>query len=68
MPGMSGRELAARVEKSRPDLPVLYTSGYSDDEIVAHGVSTEEIDFLQKPARPAALLAKVGEILGRRGR
>jgi signal transduction histidine kinase len=65
MPGMGGRELAERVARAGPGLPVLFTSGYSDDEVLAHGVRTEDIDFLEKPARPAELLAKIREILSR---
>jgi CheY-like chemotaxis protein len=61
MPQMSGRELAQRLATLRPELKVLYMSGYSDDEI-------EDLDrdagFLQKPFTPSELTAKVAEVLG----
>src|ERR1700759_4183706 len=49
MPGLNGRELAERLLKIRPDMKVLYTSGYTDDVIVHHGVLDENIHFIGKP-------------------
>jgi CheY-like chemotaxis protein len=65
MPGMSGRELAMRALQVRPDLKVLYTTGYTDDDAVLRGVKTSELDLLQKPYLPAVLLGKVREVLDR---
>ncbi len=63
MPGQSGPRLAAQLSALRPALPVLFLSGYSDDEIMHHGVLDSGRPFLQKPFTPEMLTQKVREVL-----
>ncbi len=66
MPHTSGRELAERLSGLRPELPVLFMSGYTDDAIVHHGVLEASVAFLQKPITPTALCEKVRSVLDTR--
>ncbi len=63
MPRMNGRTLAQQILKARPDLKVLYMSGYTDSAIVQHGVLERGVSFLQKPFNLLALARKVREVL-----
>jgi two-component system cell cycle sensor histidine kinase/response regulator CckA len=63
MPGIDGVELAHRLGLVRPELKVLYISGYTDSIIVQRGVSAGSAAFLQKPFTPSALVEKVREVL-----
>ena len=65
MPGLNGRELAARLMATRPDLKVLYVSGYADDALGEHGVLAPGIAYLPKPFTPDTLLDKVRAVLDR---
>ena len=66
MPNLGGWELAERLLPRRPEMKVLYISGFTDDAATRRGVQNGEVAFLQKPFSPAALTAKVREVLGKR--
>jgi PAS domain S-box-containing protein len=64
MPKMGGRELAEKLTARLPDLRILFTSGYTDDAVVRHGVIEVGTNFIQKPFTPGSLAKKVRELLG----
>lgn len=64
MPGMGGRELADTIKSRRPQLKILYMSGYTNDEVVRHGVTLQRDAFLQKPFTPSGLVAMVRAAFG----
>jgi PAS domain S-box-containing protein len=61
MPKMSGRELADRIAELSPGTPVIFTSGYTDGEIVRRGLLDPTAAFIQKPFGPEAILRMVRE-------
>jgi CheY-like chemotaxis protein len=63
MPGMNGRDLAARWAASRPQTKIIFTSGYTEDTIALQGNLEAGIHFLQKPYRPDYLARKIREVL-----
>ncbi len=63
MPQMGGKELADWLKISRPNIKVLFTSGYADNAIVHHGVLDPGTHFLQKPFSLKTLSNKVREVL-----
>ena len=63
LPGMSGADLARRVQEARPETKVLFMSGYTDEAIGHHGVLESGTHFLQKPFASDALLRKVRDVL-----
>ncbi len=65
MPRMGGPELAACLRRGRPDLRVLYISGYTDSVLLQRGLVEGEVDLVPKPFSPAELLTKVRELLDR---
>jgi len=66
MPTMPGRELAQRLTELRPDLPVLFISGYPGADVVQRGLLDPGRPFIQKPFTPEALAEKVRELLDHR--
>jgi CheY-like chemotaxis protein len=61
MPGMSGPDLVEQLRAHRPNLRVVFMSGYDQGSLRARGADTH---YLQKPFKPRALLAKIAEVLG----
>ena len=66
MPQISGRELAERVLERWPDVPMLFTSGYTGLYVVQRGLLDEGQEFIQKPIAPDTLAQKVREMLDSR--
>jgi len=63
MPVMSGRELVSRLGPLRPEMKVLYMSGYTEEAIASRGVFGPGTAFLEKPFSPDALVRKIRETL-----
>ncbi len=63
MPEMGGRELADLLMKENPDLRVLFTSGYTDNQIVHNGKLQSKLNFIQKPFTIQTLSEKIRQVL-----
>ena len=63
MPGISGRTLADQVAERRPETRILFCSGYAENAVVHHGVLAPDVEFLQKPFTPDALLRRIRSVL-----
>ena len=63
MPGVGGRELAGWLADLRPEIKVLFTSGYTDDAILRHGVLDRSAHFISKPYKRTTLTRKIREVL-----
>ena len=59
----NGRELARKVLETRPEMKVLYMSGYTDNAIVHNGILDADLAFLQKPITPDVFARKVRKVL-----
>lgn len=66
MPEMSGRKLAERLTTTHPKLQVIYMSGYTNDTVIHHGISTNAVNFIEKPFKFEDLIGKVREVLDKR--
>jgi len=62
LPGMDGNEVAERILRRQPDVPVVFTSGYAEDDVVARIEWTERTTFLPKPLTPATLRRAVRHV------
>jgi len=63
MPGIGGGELARRIHEERPGMPVVFMTGYTEDEILRRGISDEEERFVSKPFTREGLLNAVRSAL-----
>jgi FixJ family two-component response regulator len=63
MPVIGGRELAERLQPIRPEMKVIYMSGYTDEAIGRKGILSSEANFIQKPFKQEQLEKKVPEVL-----
>ena len=63
MPGMGGRELAQRLRSRSPEIPIVFMSGYTDDEELRSSLVDSRALFIEKPFTPELLLSKVREAL-----
>jgi two-component system, cell cycle sensor histidine kinase and response regulator CckA len=63
MPGLGGREIASRLNQRWPQVPVLFTSGYTGLDVVRRGLLEEGRDFIQKPLAPEELIRKVHQLV-----
>jgi CheY-like chemotaxis protein len=64
MPGMNGRKLAEEALRRRPNLKVLFTTGYTRNAIVHNGTSDDGVELIVKPFTLEALAAKIAWVLG----
>jgi signal transduction histidine kinase len=65
LPDGAGGDIAVRIAELRPEIRVLYVSGYTDDPALRRGISEHEIEFLSKPFSPTRLVTRVREVLER---
>jgi CheY-like chemotaxis protein len=65
MPVIGGLELARRLQEQRPGLPVVFMSGYTDDEVVRRGLLERGVPFLEKPFSPELLARTLQQLLQR---
>jgi len=63
MPEVNGRELASRIAGIRPDLPLIFMSGYTDEDVIRRGLLERGRRFIQKPFSPDALARQVHHAL-----
>ena len=64
LPEMNGRELALQAQKVRPEMKLVYMSGYTEDAAVHQGIVESGVKLVQKPLTPAALSRALSEALG----
>lgn len=63
MPVMGGKEFANIIQSTRPEIPILFISGYTDDLLSKKGVIPDDMNFLRKPFKPSTLVKRIEELL-----
>lgn len=63
LPKIDGKSVYEEIRKIKPDIKVLFMSGYTTDIVQKHGIFENEFNFLQKPVMPHVLLGKVRDVL-----
>jgi signal transduction histidine kinase len=63
LPQLNGKRLSELLTPQRPEMKVLFMSGYTDDAVIRQGILEAGVNFIQKPFVPAALSAKIREVL-----
>ncbi len=65
MPGIGGAELYQKMRDLHINIPVLFTSGYTDKKIIIKGLAKDEFNFLAKPYTIQMLSERIWRILNR---
>jgi len=65
MPKKNGREVYEKISTIKPDIKVIFLSGYTGNILHKKGILSQKFDFIQKPIAPKVLLAKIREVLDR---
>ena len=63
MPLIGGREPSTKLKDNHSAVPVIYTSGYTDEAVIRHGMLEPGTDFVQKPYSLAGLTQKIRSVL-----
>jgi len=63
LPGVGGKEMSEALQEKRPEIKVLFVSGYTDETIANYGVVPSDVNFLEKPFTPESLALRVREVL-----
>jgi hypothetical protein len=66
MPHMGGKALDEALRRQRPELPLLFMSGYAGQEVADRGLLSPDASFIQKPFSPQELVQRVRSLLDRR--
>lgn len=63
MPGMTGPDMVMEIQKEKPDLKIIFMSGYTEDAFVGTGLENADLNFLQKPFNLKDLAAMVKKVM-----